>query len=67
MANRYASKSDNIFVENSDTKCQWNWPCYAVKCEEVNYHMLAWGIIDNVNQSYHSCFKQLQVPLQGSD
>jgi hypothetical protein len=67
MANRYASKSDNVSVETYDTKCQWNWPRVAVKCEEVNYHTLAWGVIDNVNQQYNPCFKQLQLPTQGAD
>lgn len=69
MANRYATKdyNENQTSSTTGTKCHWNWPRFAVKCEDTNYHALAWGVIDNVNQQYHLCFKQLQVPLQGAD
>lgn len=70
MANRYVSDNDSLITEIDTSefdRSRWNWPRVAVKCEEVNYHTLAWGVIDNVNQQYNPCFKQLQLPLQGSD
>jgi hypothetical protein len=72
MSNRYISKEDQLVDQSKiDTsafdKSRWNWPRTAIKCEDTNYHMLAWGVVDNVNQKYHPCFKQLQPPLQGAD
>lgn len=70
MANRYATKDYNETqaVPATGTKCHWNWPHISVpSCDMTAYHALAWGVIDNVNQQYHLCFKQLQVPLQGAD